>query len=424
MDLEGSSNKKIGFFPSFDCLGDTFPFIKIAEKCRAKGAKVLFFSHGGVYENLVKKYGFELIQIEPILKDAKLEDATKTLASAKQSDEYYIDIIKKEGQAFVDAEIELLVQPNVLITTVASSKYKKIPSVSVMSGVWLPEYFKNHHDTFPDGSENFFTRLLPHFIKGNLFNWLILNNKGPFVKKYNNIFKKLNITFRFSKGIDLLLGDKTLVCDDINFLQINPSKNIPKENFIGPILSNDLFDDEIDTNEKELEDFLKNKKSILITMGSTGNKKIYLKILNELNNTDYNVLAIYTNILNEEEIKDYSKNILFRKFVPDVKSFNEIADLAVIHGGRGTVYTAAYSGKPVIGIPRDLMEQQYNLDCLVRHNNGFRLSYKYFNEKKFMKSVKTIFNNYDYYHKNAIKLSKKIQKPNGDIKAARLLLDF
>ncbi len=42
-----------------------------------------------------------------------------------------------------------------------------------------------------------------------------------------------------------------------------------------------------------------------------------------------------------------------------------MADLAVIHGGVGTVMTAALSGKPVVGVGMQL-EQVANLACLER----------------------------------------------------------
>jgi len=142
-----------------------------------------------------------------------------------------------------------------------------------------------------------------------------------------------------------------------------------------------------------------------------------------LNQTKYNVIAIYTTNINENELPVVNDNILLKKFVPSMMTLNKKVDLSIIHGGRGTVYNAAYSGKPVMGIP-NITEQQYNLDCLIRHGSGLRLSKKYFTEKNFLKTIEKIFNNYEKYLKNAKHLSKIMPKPEGDINAARRIIEI
>ena len=49
-----------------------------------------------------------------------------------------------------------------------------------------------------------------------------------------------------------------------------------------------------------------------------------------------------------------------------------MADLAVIHGGIGTVMTAALAGKPVVGVGMQ-MEQVANLACLERLGFAIRV---------------------------------------------------
>ena len=52
---------------------------------------------------------------------------------------------------------------------------------------------------------------------------------------------------------------------------------------------------------------------------------------------------------------------------------NLMADLSVIHGGIGTVMTAAYAGVPVVGIGMQ-PEQNANIACLVRKGFAIRVS--------------------------------------------------
>ena len=49
-----------------------------------------------------------------------------------------------------------------------------------------------------------------------------------------------------------------------------------------------------------------------------------------------------------------------------------MADLSVIHGGIGTVMTAALAGKPVVGVGMQ-MEQVANLACLERLGFAMRV---------------------------------------------------
>ena len=100
-----------------------------------------------------------------------------------------------------------------------------------------------------------------------------------------------------------------------------------------------------------------------------------------------------------------------------------MVDLAIIHGGRGTVYNAAYSGKPSIGIPF-FIEQQYNIDCLVRNKAGLKISGKYFNPEKLLKAINTIFENYDIYLKNATEFSKKLSGITGEQKAVERIIEI
>jgi len=410
----------VGFFPAFDCIGDTYPFIKIAKCYNKLGGKVVFFSHGGEYEYLAKELGFKIIRIKPIV-----ENPTTYFGNLQHSEEELIRIVKNEIKAYEEAGISLLVQPNVSFGCIISSRVAKISLIAIISGTRLPTYYKANYATFPDIFENIFTRFIPKYIKNRVINWATLNYKGSNVKKINQIFKKFNTDFRLRRGNDIILGDYTLICDDIEFLGIKPTKEFPAKNFIGPISSDDLFEEQSKQIDMDIKKHLgRPGKSILITMGSTGDKELFLKILELLNQTEYNIIALYTNIIAEDECPTLNSNILLKKFVPSVAKLNKMVDLAIIHGGRGTVYTAAYSGKPAIGIPRDLDEQQYNLDCLVRSGMAIRFSKKYFKEKDFYSAIEKIFDSYETYLKNAENLAKKLPRPKGDKNAANRILEF
>jgi UDP:flavonoid glycosyltransferase YjiC (YdhE family) len=243
------------------------------------------------------------------------------------------------------------------------------------------------------------------------------------IKAVNQLAKKYNVQ-TIKRFLDLFCGDYVLVADSIDFLNLKPTPNFPVENYVGFIRPSRVSDSNEKHIDSEIEQHLKKPgKSILLSLGSSGTKKLFLDILCALNQTDYKVIAIYTKILNEDELPEVNDNILLKKFVPSIKKVHEMTDLAIIHGGRGTVYTAAYAGKPVIGIPMH-SEQQNNLDNMVRHGTGIRLSKKYFSGKNLLQAIKDIFDNYDKYLENSQLLKSELPKPQGAENAAKRILEI
>jgi len=409
----------IGFFPGFFDIGETYPLIQIAKSYQELGGKVVIFSHGGEYEYLAKEQGFKITRLEPF---ANGQDIKRYFISS--SDEEIIDLIKNHIKLYNESSIKAMVQTSSYLDCILACVVAKIPLISVISGTLITPYFKANFGTFPDNIEGFFTQLLPQSFKNWLTNWQALHYKGPITKKFNRIVKKINIEKRFRNFQDIRLGNYTLMSDDIEFLGLKPTKKFPAENYIGPMLSDDLFDSK-EKQDDEINNFLKESgKKILLSMGSSPMMKgLFLRILEIFNRTDYNVIATYTSLLKDDELPELNDNILLKKFVPYIAELNKDVDLAVIHGGRGTVYNAAYSGKPAIGIPLN-GEQQFNLDNLVRHGEAIRLSKTFFTEEKFLDAIQFIFDNYDTYLKNSKALANKFQKSDGDKKAAKRISEI
>jgi UDP:flavonoid glycosyltransferase YjiC (YdhE family) len=69
-----------------------------------------------------------------------------------------------------------------------------------------------------------------------------------------------------------------------------------------------------------------------------------------------------------------------------------MADLTVIHGGIGTVMTAALAGKPVVGVGMQ-MEQVANLACLERLGFGIRVRKSHNPSRKVQEAIAKLLNN-------------------------------
>ena len=81
-----------------------------------------------------------------------------------------------------------------------------------------------------------------------------------------------------------------------------------------------------------------------------------------------------------------------------------MVDVAVIHGGQGSVQTAIASGTPLVGIPLHV-EQGLNVAMIERHGAGIMQIKHDINPRDIRAKVETILNN-DSYKKNMMQLSE------------------
>ncbi|UCH72263.1 MAG: glycosyltransferase family 1 protein, partial [Thermoplasmatales archaeon] len=428
----------VGFFPVFYNLSDTARLIMIAKRYRKIGGKVIFFSHGGKYEKMARDSGFEIIGVKPIMSDSSIESVwnfhrtdsirgfSKYRKGAKKTSasEWVVECVENELEAYKKTGIKMLVCAFILSCSI-SARVAKIPSISVVPLVLGESKFNIQ---VPDLAENTFTRLLPQSWKIHFVNWYLKRVK-LFLKPYNYAAKKFNVP-TFKSYFDLFLGDHTFETNDLEFINVFPNqRERPAGDYIGPILIDELFVDKFSKQETkkieyEIEKHLKKPgRSVLLTLGSVGHENLFLKILSVLDKSNCNVIALYSQKLEEEKISNLSNKILIKKFVPSIKKIHNMVDLSITHGGQGTVYTAAYAGKPIIGIPIQ-PEQNLNLEKIVGHGSGIMLSKKYFDEHKLLNALNKIFDNYDEYLANAEKLANKLPPPKGPENAAKRMIEI
>lgn len=433
-----SEKPVVAFMPLIYSLGETIPLIEIARKYEEFGGKAIFIGDEGGYTHIIKDYGFKYITIKTDISESfkyshqkKLNDYNykqKNLEDIafdhfpKDLEKTNMKMIEDEAKIFKKENVKLVVTGFKMVSKISARK-ANLPILFIISGVATPQYFKSKFATFPENYENIITRFVPMKIKNRLTNLYALKSKMN-IKGYNKLARKYDVP-QVKYFYNLFHGDYTLVADDINFLKLKPSKESPSENYVGPIIANNFNISDSDIITKKIEKHLSGpSKSILVTMGSSTAKKLIFDIINILNNSKYNAVVVYSKKLIKNDKKPkFNENVLFFETVPSIRELNEKVDLAIIHGGRGTVYTAAYSGKPAIGYPMQV-EQQYNLDLLVRHRSALRLSKKNFSEKQLVTAINKIFDNYAEYLNNAHKLKEELQLPNGAENAAKIIFNI
>ena len=419
-NIKKNNKSLVGFFPLFFNISETGRAVLVAKRYQELGGKVIFFSHGGEYEYFAKDLGFDIVGVKPHLTEDIINRYFLIARGEKKKGEIYpnsflSESVENEIKVFEETGIKALVSTNNEPPAI-SARAAKIPLIAITTGAGRFQY------SIPDNYENNFTKFIPQSMKIPLFNWMLPRTK-TYLKPFNILAKKYN-SKPLKSTMDLYSGDVTLITNFLEFINIFPNQQqFPTEDYVGIILLEEIFkknfsEKQTKTANQEIFNHLKgSQKSILFSMGSSGDKKLFLKILDELNHTSYRVIAVYTNILKDLELPILNENILLKKYVPSLAQLHRMVDLSIIHGGQGTVYTAAYSGKPIIGYPMQF-EQHLNLEKIVGHGAGLILSKKFFDGKKLLGSIENIFDNYTYFLKNAQALARKLPVPEGDKNAA------
>ena len=102
---------------------------------------------------------------------------------------------------------------------------------------------------------------------------------------------------------------------------------------------------------------------VYFTMGSSGNRDLVLAVLAGLGRADCQVLAPVRTHLREEDLETLPRNVHVTDWLP-AHELGGAVDLAITHGGEGTVQTSCVQGWPFIGIPLQL-EQRFNVQRCV-----------------------------------------------------------
>lgn len=418
-----SYNKKplVGFFPLFYNLAETGRAVLVAKRYMEHGGQAIFFSHGGEYEKLARDLGCKVVKVDPIYSEEFIDDLWKYSRLEKMGAPFPEKILKEhveaELAAYKQTGVELILTTNNFPCSI-SARAAGIPLISITPKI-IGKFTK-----YPDDAEFILTRFIPKYLKLKVLNWYFPRSK-IWSRPFNKLAKNYDLP-GFHNSSDITKGKYTLYTDFLELLQLPESEVTPSEFYIGPIFLDELFNKtlpEEQSDDKIKQHLQKPGKSILFSLGSSGTKEFFLKVLTALNKTNYNVIAVYASVLSENELPVVNDNIILKKFVPSIKELNHAVDLAILHGGQGTVYTAAYASKPVIGFPMQF-EQHLNLEMLVKHGMARIESRRYFKEQLFLKTIEVVFDNYDVYLKNAQKLANRLPKPEGDKNAVGILLNI
>lgn len=102
---------------------------------------------------------------------------------------------------------------------------------------------------------------------------------------------------------------------------------------------------------------------VYFAMGSSGNRDLVLDVLRGLGRADCQVLAPVRSHIRDEDLDTLPLNVHVTDWIP-AHQLGDAVELAITHGGEGTVQTSCVQGWPFIGIPLQL-EQRFNVQRCV-----------------------------------------------------------
>jgi len=361
------SKRPLLFAPCAFNLAETSRMVEIAKAVErhptaGPAFDIQFISDGGDFEGMIEKHGFPLTRMEPRLTNEKIEHIAKVDRGEKFAPAFTdLEMIQR-----VDGEIARLrearpaaVVTGSYLTIPISCRVVQTPLVWVIQSTWLPDFFR-HGAGMTDSVRSAPLKAVADWFVMQFINFWI---RFGFLNPVNRAARHFGVP-GYASIFEFWRGDITLVAEPPEFSGVRLP---PKHYFTGPLIPQDEF-----TLPPELASIPRDKPLIYFAMGSSGTPGIVAKIVESFEGKPYRVIAPVKSQLGQVAGVRVPSNVLVTDWVPALQ-VNKMADLAVIHGGIGTVMTAALAGKPVVGVGMQ-MEQVANLACLERLGIAIRVS--------------------------------------------------
>ncbi|NTV65048.1 MAG: hypothetical protein HGA65_16180 [Oscillochloris sp.] len=313
-------------------------------------------------------------------------------------DEYGMNwIAPAQLSTFIAAEVDLFkqIRPDVAITGFRpsiriSSRVMGVPLVWVLPAAVSEPYFQSGLGTSPH--DVFTKRPWMRLVPAPLRNWAA--NMIPLhlplkLDAWNKVALQWGIG-RFPNSLSIFRGDLNLLSDapelfpELDRLPYGYA-------FCGPL----LMEYPIPTPES-LRTYQKrpDRPVVLFSMGSSGSPDLFKAIVASFEGQPYDVFVATTTIVDKAEFSHIPDNVIVEKFFPPI-DVAALADVAVVHGGQGTVYSTLFAGTPFVGVPM-FSDQQYHLEAMVRRGCGLVIKRDQCTPQSLLAAVRRVLANSDF----------------------------
>lgn len=408
------SDLKWAFFSYGHNLGDFTRALETAKGMVKSGAQVKFFNHGGVHNHLIDQAGIESENLYPELsweQHQVIMDINRY--KAKVGTPLPVSTAQWIAMAEADLKAFQAYQPDgvyagLSLSCMISVPYAKLPMVTQVPTVNCPAFIEKGLYNMPNTMENtFFLRyVLPGFVKRRIMRKVLLSDSA----------KDSLVTFNEARkhfGLKPIYNITQLVKGDLTLLPDLPSMSGLPENelskgyyYTGPIFAK--MTGSIPDEVKQV--FSRPGLKVFCSLGSSGYPETLKFVVDVLkSNPDINLVCSTTTILKPKDLGENNERFYATEFMPS-HLVNEMADVAVLHGGQGTIQTAVWAGTPVVGIGFQA-EQQANIDGIVKQGMAVRIPIYELTPNRILKSVKKVTGK--EYRKNAKRMQAELRSVDG-----------
>lgn len=386
-------------FPLCGFLSETSRMVAIYKKLVELGIPAKIVTHGGTYEFVLENENLPYDKIEPAISSDDCKHYLDVM------DKPWIDLYDKPTlNKMVISEMEYFKSSNASavitgfqLSTALSARGANIPLIVTHLGSFVPPIFEKGMFACKEYFDNVFTKLLPDKIINKLLAAFFV--RLPAQKRvFNSVADELNIE-RIHSLLELMMGDLTLITDVPEILGI-PDSEIEawkpsntkyfrpslRLKYAGPIFAQ-MFGQVPDN----VRSFLQTDKPKIYVAMASGKKDNMQKVFDAISKMD--IRAVFCSLTYPDTFKS-TDNILVADFLPS-HLVMPLCDLAIIHGGQGSVQTAIASGTPIIGFPIQ-PEQNFNLKQVERHGAGLCLSIKSLRMGLLGRSINRVINDSKY----------------------------
>jgi UDP:flavonoid glycosyltransferase YjiC (YdhE family) len=414
--------------PNCAFLSETSRMVAVYRKLRELGADSVLATHGGPYEFVLRQEGVPYELIEPRLTADEARRQLEVLTYRPWQPLYEPAALQahvRSEMAFFERHGARAVVIGFTLSAALSARGARIPLVVTHLGSFVPPALEAAGFASREAFDNPVTALLPgpwvDWVAGRVF------TRARFqTRTFNAVARRLGIREMIRSTFDLLMGDLTLVTDVPEILGIpgdeleawrptdthrfRPNARLA---YAGAMFA-ELFGEFPDDAAEFLET---DRPKVYVALASS--RPEYVRRVREaLEGLD--VRAVIVTTVHRAD-PGAGANILVRDFLPSHLVMPR-CDLAIIHGGQGSVQTAIAAGVPVIGFPLQ-PEQNFNLRLVERHGAGLCRSLRSLARGRLRDAIDTVLG--DPAYKTAMAQLKGWQATrDGPLEVARKLMDL
>ncbi len=388
----------ICLFPNLAYLSETSRAVEIYRALRELGESPLVAAHGGTYEFILQEERIPYHIVPPVMTAKRCRDFV--LANiGKKANFYTVPELREhvtEEVAFFKKHDVRIVHIGFTLSAKLSTRVLGLP-LSTAHGSFFPPVFAKKLVPYRKDFNRGPIRLLPESWKRNFANWLF-SHARLYTRPFNKVAKEFNLK-PVQSIADLFLGDYAFVTDIPEIIGISKEEMESWENVrdrrysdriklihAGPIYAR-LFGE----LTEDIREFLNTDQPKIFVALTSSVEDCLSSVYKTLKDFDGRIIFVTTT-----HPRDFqpAPNIIIKDHVPSHKIM-PLCDVAIIHGGQGSVQTAIASGTPIIGFPLQ-PEQNLNLQLIENHGAGFNLPFSALKNNQLQTCIQQILTEYNY----------------------------